>query len=73
MSLAFAKQIMEMKLDPDDKNFPRVLAAKQSVASSIMTAAVRTKNDELNTRSTDKVAQLLEEIEADEVRRALMA
>jgi len=62
MSLAFAKEVMALKLDPDDKNFPKILGTKQAVAASILTASVRVNDGALKAKNEDRIAQLLEEV-----------
>lgn len=62
MSLAFAKEVMQMKLDPDNKHFPKVLATKQAIASSMLTATARIRADTLRPAQDDGMDQVLEEL-----------
>ena len=51
-----------MKLDPDDKNFPKVLSTKTAVMSSVLTATTRVNDGALRRKNNDRIGQLLEEI-----------
>jgi len=59
--------------DSDDKNFAKVLATKQAVAQSILTATVRVNDGQLRKKSNDKVQSLLDELRAAEATRDLMS
>lgn len=61
-SLLFAQQVMEMQLDPDDRNFPKILAVKQQIAASVLTATVRTRPGDLREREDDGIGALLAEV-----------
>ena len=56
---------MEMPLDPESRNFAKVLGTKQAIASSILTATARTRQDQLQRTGVDEVAQLLEQLKAE--------
>jgi hypothetical protein len=64
---------MAMQLDPNDKNFPKVLATKQAVASSILTASVRLGDASLRKKSSDKVQDLLDELRGVDAARELLS
>jgi hypothetical protein len=64
MSLTFAKEVMALPLDPDDKNFPKILGTKQAVAASILTASVRVNDGALRAKNEDRIAALLAEVKA---------
>lgn len=53
---------MELPLDPNDKNFPKVLSTKQSVMASVLTASVRVNDGALRKKNLDRIGELLEEV-----------
>ena len=62
MALAHAKEVMALPLEPWDKNFPKVLSTKTSVMASILTATTRVNDGALRRKNSDRVGQLLDEI-----------
>lgn len=66
MSLQHAKDVMKLELDPLDKNFPKVLASKNSVMSSVLTATVRVNDGDLRRKSDDGIAKVLKMIAAED-------
>lgn len=46
-----------------DKNFARVLAAKNAMTSAVLTASVRMNDGSLRKKNTDRIADLLAEVE----------
>ncbi len=63
----FAEQVMDLQLDPTDKNFAKVLAAKQAIASSMLTATARMRGGLLQPGAEDAVEKVLRLIrEAEE-------
>ena len=66
MSLQHAKDVMKLELDPLDKNFPTVLASKNSVMSSVLTATVRVNDGDLRRKSDDGIAKVLKMIAAED-------
>lgn len=55
-SLRFAAEVMAMKLDPDNKHFPKILATKQAIASSMLTATTRVRDGLLKPGTDDGFA-----------------
>lgn len=64
MSLDFAERIMAMNLDPDHKNFSRLLGIQQSIASSMLTATARVRDGLLRPSNDDGLADLLKALNA---------
>lgn len=62
MTMAFAREVMEMKLDPDHKNFPKVLSTKQAIASSILTATARVRDGLLRPTGDDGLGSILDRV-----------
>jgi len=60
--LAHAQAVLEMALDPNDKNFPKVLSTKTAVMSSVLTATTRVNDGALRRKNNDRIGQLLEEM-----------
>lgn len=56
---------MALELDPDHKHFLRVLAAKQAMASSIMTASVRVDASGLRKQTNDRLGELIDLVKAE--------
>ena len=69
MSFDYARQIMEIELDPDHKHFARMLSAKQSVASSMMTASVRIDASGLRKQTNDRLGELLDLVKKERADR----
>lgn len=59
MSLAFAEEVMGLELNPDHKNFAKVLSVKQSIASSLLTVTARVNGGTLRRTNDDGLAALL--------------
>lgn len=64
-TMAFAEEVMSMKLDPQDKNFAKVLSVKQSIASSILTATARTREGLLRPEQSDGMDVVFDAIRAE--------
>lgn len=64
--MTFASQVMAMKLDPDHKNFPKILATKQAIASSMLTATARVRDQLLKPSVDDGFSKVLAAISAGE-------
>lgn len=62
MSMDFAEYIMRLEVDVNHKQFARVLAIKQSVSSSILTATARVRAGLLRPTNDDGLAAVLAEI-----------
>lgn len=60
---------MAITLDANDKNFPKVLSAKNAIMASVLTASVRVNDGALRKRSTDRIAALLEEVQQADAAR----
>ena len=68
MTMAFARQVMDMELDPESRNFAKVLGVKQQIASSILTATARIRDGLLRPSNDDGIAELLETVNRRSVR-----
>lgn len=53
---------MALPLNPDDKNFPKILAIKQAVSSSILTATARVRAGDLRPTNDDGLSALLDQV-----------
>jgi len=62
LAFQFAREIMELPLRADDKNFAKILGVKQGIAQALLTAAVRVRPSDLQDRDEDGVSELLEEV-----------
>lgn len=62
LAFGFAKQIMELPLDPNDKDFVKILRVKQTIAASILTATVRVRSADIRDEDDDGVDKLLAEV-----------
>ena len=51
-----------MGLDPNDKNFPKLLSTKTAIMSSVLTATTRVNDGALRRKNNDRIGQLLEEM-----------
>ncbi|MCH9837065.1 hypothetical protein K0U83_15475 [bacterium] len=57
---------MALVLDPADKNFAKVLATKQAVASSILTATARVRAGDLRPKNEDGLSDFLRQLKDGE-------
>lgn len=53
---------MALPLNPNDKNFPKILAIKQAVSSSILTATARVRAGDLRPTNDDGLSALLDQV-----------
>ena len=60
--MAHAKEVLEMGLDPMDKNFPKLLSTKTAIMSSELTSTTRVNDGALRRKNNDRIGQLLEEM-----------
>jgi len=51
-----------LKLDENDKNFPKILSVKKEVMASVLTASVRMNDGSLRKKNNDRIAALLDEV-----------
>lgn len=63
---------MKLKLDPDDKNFPKVLSAKGAVMTAVLSATAKVNDGAFRKKNDDRIAELLEEVQRAETVRELM-
>jgi hypothetical protein len=71
-SLAFARYVMSLELNPESKDFPKLLSLKKEVMASVLSAGVRINDSALRRKEDDKVANLLKVVKdknADSVRQ----
>lgn len=66
LAFAFAQEVMELPLNPGDKNFAKILSVKQAIATALLTATVRVRPGDLRDKDDDGVANLLDEVRAAE-------
>jgi hypothetical protein len=59
MSLGFAREIMEMDLDPENKHFAKILSAKQAITQSMLTATARIRAGLLKPSEDDGMDEVL--------------
>lgn len=60
---------MAIEIDPDHKNFARVLAAKQAVASSVFTMMARVDASALRKQTNDRLGELLHLVKQEQRRQ----
>ena len=53
---------MALDLDTSDKNFPRVLAAKQAMAQAVFTASIRSDASSFRKQTNDRLGELIEKV-----------
>jgi hypothetical protein len=59
MAMDHAKAVMAMELNPEHKNFARLMSAKQSVLASVFTATARVRDGLLRPSSDDGLDDIL--------------
>lgn len=59
LAFQFARDIMELPLNPTDKNFGKLLSVKQAIATAVFTATTRVRPGDLRDRDDDGVGALL--------------
>ena len=64
MAFDFADEIMRLLLDQTDKNFAKILAAKQAITSSVLTVNTRVRPGDLRGQKEDGFDAFLEELRA---------
>ena len=60
LSFVHAKDILNMELDPDHRNFSRVLAAKQAMATSVFSASVRVDAASMRKQTNDRLGEIID-------------
>lgn len=68
--MAKALEILELKLDPDHKQFGKLLSIQASMTSSILTATARVRSGDLRGQDDDGVDGLLADLRAAEAEAA---
>lgn len=58
----YADTVMALPLDVSDKNFLKVLNIKQSVASMVLTATARVRQDQLKPAQQDHMVEVLRRV-----------
>lgn len=66
LSFDFAEQVMAMELDPDERNFGKLLSVKQSIAASLLTATTRIRAGDLRPAGKDAVADILRRLKDED-------
>ena len=56
---------MEMEIDPDHRNFQRILSAKQQITQSIFTATVRVDAAGMRKQTNDRLGEILALVKAE--------
>lgn len=64
LCLSKAIEIMELELDPDHREFGRLLSLQSSITSSVFSVTSRINNEALRRAPTDKIGGLLDELKA---------
>lgn len=64
--MAKALEILELKLDPDHKQFGKLLSIQSSLTGSILTATARVRSGDLRGRDDNGVDGLLADLRAAE-------
>ena len=67
MAMDHAKAVMQMELNPEHKNFARLMSAKQSVLASVFTATARVREGLLRPSSDDGLDDILARIKGADV------
>lgn len=62
LSMSRSLDIMRLTLDPDDKNFPKLLASQESIARSIFSITARINDTELRKQQNDRIGALLAKV-----------
>ncbi len=66
MAFAKAREILEITLDPDERNFGKLLSIQASAMSSILTATTRVRAGDLRGKDKDGLDDLLARLKAGE-------
>lgn len=66
-TMRFALEVMRMELDPDERNFNKLLGVKQQILTAVMTATTRIRPGDLREREDDGVGALLAKLKRGEV------
>jgi hypothetical protein len=66
MAMDHAKAVMAMELNPEHKNFARLMSAKQSVLASVFTATARVRDGLLRPSNDDGLDDILARIKGGE-------
>jgi len=64
LSFQFAREIMELPLNPSDKHFAKLLQVKTVITQAVFTATTRVRPGDLREKDDDGVGALLAEIRA---------
>ena len=72
LSLKYVRDILELELNPEHKNFLRVLSAKQAASSSVLTATARVRDGLLRPVNDDGVEALLRRVKGTEKEAAVL-
>lgn len=70
LSLTSALEVMNLKLDPEDKNFAKLLSTKQSIMSSVFSTTARIDAALMRRQETDEMDAVLLALEAETVKLA---
>lgn len=65
LALESAKDIMKLKLDPDHKDFAKLMARQTSIVSAVLSTTARIDEARLRGRNRDKTKEILEAIAAE--------
>lgn len=63
-SLKFALEIMQTKLDPDERSYNKLIGVKQQIMAAVMTATTRIRPGDLREREDDGMGALLARVRA---------
>ena len=57
---------MQLKLNPGDPNFPRLMSTQQAIISSVLSTAAKTDETRLKRKTQDNISELLDLVSQQE-------
>lgn len=66
-ALKFASDVMDLELDPTDRNFGKLLGVKQQIATSVLTVTTRVRPGDLREKEDDGLGRLLAKVKAGDL------
>lgn len=68
LALDAVREILQLRLEPDDENFQAVLRQKGSTAAAVLTTQVRVDEGRFKKKQVDKLGELLDLIRGEEAK-----
>ena len=68
LALDAMREILSLRLNPEDENFQAILRQKGATAAAALTAQVRVDENRFKKKSVDKLGELLELIRGEEAK-----